>query len=183
MGYRISVDTGGTFTDVVCGAPDGTVTVSKAPTTPERIFEGVDEALRYAAEEIGIAYRDLLAQTDVLTYGTTRATNAVITGGTARTALLTTRGFRDVLVFREGGKLEPFNLRQEYPAPYVPRRLTFELDERTMADGSNSEIFVRLPSLGSAYTASLPQGSSSPSLGSMFSTRFASAGSHTSTRT
>jgi N-methylhydantoinase A len=139
MGYRISVDTGGTFTDIVCGAPDGTVTVSKAPTTPARIFEGVNEALTYAAEEIGISYRDLLAQTDVLTYGTTRATNAVITGNTARTGFLTTRGFRDVLVFREGGKLEPFNLRQEYPDPYVPRRLTYELDERTMADGSIAE--------------------------------------------
>jgi N-methylhydantoinase A len=139
MGYRISVDTGGTFTDVVCGGPEGAVTVGKAPTTPDRIFEGIFQAVGYAAEEIGMSANDLFAQTDVLTYGTTRATNAVITGGTARTALLTTRGFRDVLVFREGGKLRPFDLRQNYPAPYVPRRLTYEIAERVMADGSIAE--------------------------------------------
>lgn len=136
MGYRISVDTGGTFTDVVIGAPDGSVTLGKAPTTPARAFEGIHQAVTYAAEEIGISPDQLLAETDVFTYGTTRATNAVITGGTARTALLTTRGFRDILVFREGGKMNPFDLRQDYRPPYIPRRLTFEIDERTMADGS-----------------------------------------------
>ncbi len=136
MGYRISVDTGGTFTDVVCGSPTGVITLSKAPTTPARIFEGIEQAIGYAADEIGMPRRELLAQTDVFTYGTTRATNAVITGGTARTALLTTRGFRDVLVFRESGKLHPFDLRHDYPPPYIPRRLTYEVDERVLADGT-----------------------------------------------
>jgi N-methylhydantoinase A len=136
MAYRISVDTGGTFTDVVCGSEAGRITLSKAPTTPSRIFEGIQAAIGYAAAEIGMTPTELLAQTDVFTYGTTRATNAVITGDTARTALLTTKGFRDVLVFREGGKLHPFDLRHDYAPPYIPRRLTFEIDERILADGN-----------------------------------------------
>jgi N-methylhydantoinase A len=139
MGYRISVDTGGTFTDVVCGGPDGSVTLSKASTTPDRIFDGISQAVAYAAEEIGVTAGELLAQTDVFTYGTTRATNAVITGNTARTALLTTKGFADVLVYREAGKMNPFDLRQTYREPYIPRRLTWEIDERILTDGSIAE--------------------------------------------
>ena len=139
MGYRISVDTGGTFTDVVCGGPDGSLTLAKAPTTPARIFEGISQAVGYAADELGISPQELLAQTDVFSYGTTRATNAVITGNTARTALLTTKGFADVLVYREAGKMNPFDLRQVYPEPYIPRRLTHEIEERVLADGSVAE--------------------------------------------
>ena len=63
-------------------------------------------------------------------YATTRAINAVITGTAARTALLTTKGHPEILVFREGGRTEPFNHRRVYPPPYVPRRLTWEVPER-----------------------------------------------------
>src|SRR6202035_6058334 len=68
-------------------------------------------------------------------YGTTRATNAILTGGTARTAFLTTEGHPDTLVLREGGKLNPFDFRHTYPAPYIPRRLTFEVRERIDSEG------------------------------------------------
>src|SRR6202035_5087332 len=68
-------------------------------------------------------------------YGTTRATNAILTGGTARTAFLTTEGHPDTLVLREGGKLNPFDFRHPYPAPYIPRRLTFEIRERIDSEG------------------------------------------------
>ena len=78
---------------------------------------------------------ELLAQTDVLIYATTRSTNAIITGTTARTALITTEGFPDTLVFREGGKLRPFDFRQPYPEPYIPKRLTFEMPERISSEG------------------------------------------------
>ena len=68
-------------------------------------------------------------------YGTTRATNAILEGRTARTGVLVTEGFPDILVRREGGKLNPFDFDEPYPAPYVPRRMTVEIRERIDAQG------------------------------------------------
>jgi N-methylhydantoinase A len=135
MSFRIAVDTGGTFSDVVLLDATGELSLSKAPTTPERVFDGISEALALSAEERSLSLRDLLAQTDVFVYGTTAATNAIITGRTGRTAFLTTEGFPDTLVLREGGKLHPFDFRVPYPRPYVPRRLTFEVRERITSEG------------------------------------------------
>jgi N-methylhydantoinase A len=142
MSFRIAVDTGGTFSDVVVAdAAGGELWVSKAPTTPERVFEGISEALRYGATQHGLTLEVLLGATSVFIYGTTQATNAILTGSTARTAFLTTKGHPDTLVLREGGKLNPFDFRHAYPAPYVPRRLTFEVPERIDSEG---EITVPL---------------------------------------
>jgi N-methylhydantoinase A len=135
MSFKIAIDTGGTFSDVVLSGDGGTFALGKAPTTPDRIFEGISRALTDVAGEHGLGLRDLLSDTDVLIYATTRSTNAILTGATARTALITTAGFRDTLVFREGGKLRPFDFRQPYPEPYIPRRLTFEVDERISSEG------------------------------------------------
>ena len=72
----------------------------------------------------------------MLIYGTTRATNAVVTKSTAKTAFLTTRGFRDILVLKEGGKYDPHDYSYDYPPPYIPRRYTFEIDERIDSQGN-----------------------------------------------
>ena len=136
MGFRISVDTGGTFTDVVVADAKGIRAIGKALTTPKRIFEGMRAAIEVAAEGCGFTGDALLKQTDMLIYGTTRATNAVVTKSTAKTAFLTTRGFRDILVFKEGGKYDPHDYSYDYPQPYIPRRYTFEVDERIDAQGN-----------------------------------------------
>ena len=136
MRYRVSVDTGGTFTDVVVADQRGIRAIGKALTTPQRIFDGMRGAIDVAAEECGTNGAALLAQCDMLIYGTTRATNAVVTQNTAKTAFLTTRGFRDILVLREGGKSDPHDYSYDYPAPYIPRRYTFEIDERIDAQGT-----------------------------------------------
>jgi N-methylhydantoinase A len=141
MGYRISVDTGGTFTDMVLVDEDGKFSIGKALTTPERISEGMFSALEVVAESADKTARSLLAETDILIYGTTRATNAVVTKATARTAFLTTTGFRDTLVLKEGGKHGPHDYSYDYPQPYIPRRHTFEIDERV---GSAGEIVQEL---------------------------------------
>jgi N-methylhydantoinase A len=141
LSYTIAVDTGGTFSDVVLTDERGELWVSKAPTTPERVFRGISEALRFSAEELGLSLEDLLAAADVFIYGTTAATNAILTQGTARTAFLTTEGFPDTLVLREGGKPDPFDFRIAYPKPYIPRRLTFEIRERVTSEG---EVLVAL---------------------------------------
>lgn len=135
MSYRIAVDTGGTFTDVVVADGDGRLTVGKFPTTPERTYEGFSGALANAAENIGVGVGSLLAETEMLIYGTTRATNSIVETKTAKTALLVTQGFPDTLLYRQGGKREPLNLAMEFPPPYVPRRLTFEIPERVNAEG------------------------------------------------
>jgi N-methylhydantoinase A len=136
MGFRISVDTGGTFTDVVIADAHGIRAIGKALTTPERIFAGMRTAIEVAAQELGLSGKALLSKTDMLIYGTTRATNAVVTKSTAKTAFLTTLGFRDILVLKEGGKYDPHDYSYDYPPPYIPRRYTFEIDERVDAQGN-----------------------------------------------
>jgi N-methylhydantoinase A/oxoprolinase/acetone carboxylase beta subunit len=123
MAFRISVDTGGTFTDVVIADARGIRTIGKALTTPDRIFDGMRAAIEVAAQEIGLSREALLGQSDMLIYGTTRATNAVVTQSTAKTAFLTTRGFRDVLVLKEGGKYDPHDYSYDYP-PLTSRGAT-----------------------------------------------------------
>jgi N-methylhydantoinase A len=135
MTYRISVDTGGTFTDVVVADSKGIRAIGKSLTTPQRIFDGMHGAIEVAAEECGVTGNELLRSADMLIYGTTRATNAVVTGNTAKTAFLCTRGFRDTLVLKEGGKYDPHDYSYDYPAPYIPRRHTYEIDERIDAQG------------------------------------------------
>jgi N-methylhydantoinase A len=135
MTYKISVDTGGTFTDVVISGDDGRLYLSKALTTRDRVFGGLSAALTEGANQIGLDLEALLANTSTFIYGTTRATNAVVEGLTARTALLTTVGFPDILVLKEGGKPNPHQLDVDYPAPYIPRHLTFEVPERISSEG------------------------------------------------
>lgn len=135
MPYRISVDTGGTFTDVVVTDSDGHFTVGKALTDKQRAFASIRDALAVTAEELGLDVDGLLADTAMFIYGTTRGTNGIVERKTARTAFLTTAGFPDILLLKEGGKAEPHNLQMEYPDPYVPRRLTFEIPERVNAEG------------------------------------------------
>ncbi len=140
MAYRISVDTGGTFTDVVVVDDNGQLRIGKALTTPRRAFEGISAALETVAPEFGLSAGALLADAETFTYGTTRATNAIVEGKTARTAFFTTAGFPDILLLREGGKLDPFK-QIPYPPPYVPRYLTFEITERIDSEG---DVFIPL---------------------------------------
>ncbi len=135
MAYRISVDTGGTFTDVVVSENGRIVLIEKALTTPERIFRGMQAALTIAGDRLGLGLADLLAATELFIYGTTRAANAIVEAKTARTALLVTEGFPDILLYREGGKAKPHDSSKDYPAPYIPRRYTFEIRERITAEG------------------------------------------------
>lgn len=135
-GLRIGIDTGGTFTDVVVGDETGILSVGKALTTRERISRGILEGLAVAAVPLGLKVRELLARTAVFIYGSTRATNAILEGKTARTALLVTAGFPDTLVRREGGKVNPWDFSKDYPDPYIPRHLTFEIPERVTAAGA-----------------------------------------------
>ena len=135
MNYRITVDTGGTFTDMVVTSEGGKQVIGKALTTPDRIFNGMKGALDAAAGELDVTPGQLLAETSILIYGTTRATNAIVQNNVAKTAFLTTQGFPDTLVLKEGGKHGPHDFTQEYPDPYIPQKYTFEIPERMDAEG------------------------------------------------
>lgn len=132
---RISVDVGGTFTDLVLVDDQGQLSLFKSSTTPDDPVVGVFNAIDIAAGDIGIEREELLARTETFQHATTRATNAILTDTTARTAFLTTKGHPDVLLMREGGR-DQFNLPRPYPEPYIPRSLTFEVPERITSQGN-----------------------------------------------
>jgi len=127
---RFACDTGGTFTDLIVEDSDGTLSMYKVPTTPDDPIRGVLQSLKLASEDRKISLSKLLSSGEMFIHGTTHATNAIVTQNTAKTALLTTAGHPDILVLREGGRIEPFNFLVPYPAPYVPRSLTYEIPER-----------------------------------------------------
>lgn len=131
---RLACDVGGTFTDLIVARGEE-IRLYKSPTTPSDPVEGVLAAVRLAAQDLGISDAELLGEATAFNHATTRAINAILTGQTARTAFLTTAGHRDILLLREGGRLDPYDNRREFPRPYVPRALTFEVPERIGAAG------------------------------------------------
>ncbi|MGH7036927.1 MAG: hydantoinase/oxoprolinase family protein, partial [Stellaceae bacterium] len=133
--YRIGVDVGGTFTDLVAVDDAGRATLAKTASTPDDPSEGVIEGLRLLAKTLGCDLPALLSDTERIVHGTTVATNALIERKGARTGLLTTAGHRDVVEMREGLKDDRYNLRQPPPEPLVPRRLRLGIAERLRADG------------------------------------------------
>ncbi|MGD9882090.1 hydantoinase/oxoprolinase family protein [Reyranella sp.] len=147
--FRIGIDVGGTFTDIVCVAANGTTTLAKATSTPSDQSEGVVTGLAVLAERLDLGLTELLARTDRIVHGTTVATNALLERKGAKVAMLTTEGHRDVIEMREGLKPERYNLRLP-PAPaLVPRRLRLPVAERIRPDGT-VEVQLDRTSLSSA---------------------------------
>ena len=132
---RFATDTGGTFTDLLIEDEVGRVHMFKAATVPSEPVKGVLDAFDLAARQFQIDRRTLLGRGQMFIHGTTHAINAIVTKKTAKTALLVTQGHPDILVLREGGRVEPFNHAVPYPDPYIPRSLTFEVPERVLASG------------------------------------------------
>src|SRR3954471_24889058 len=110
--YRIGIDVGGTFTDLVAIDAAGATTLAKVPSTPADPSEGVLEGLTLLAQRLGLERAALLADTDRIVHGTTVATNALLERKGARLGLFTTEGHRDVIEMREGLKDDRYNLRQ-----------------------------------------------------------------------
>src|SRR5580700_3934875 len=133
MSYSLAVDIGGTFTDVVLQAPDGTLTVDKTLTTHHDLLDGFFRAVEAALGKAGI---EASALSGVVVHATTVVTNALIERRGEPTALITTKGFADVLAIRNEHRYEMYDPQIEFAPPLIPRELTFELDERTLADGT-----------------------------------------------
>ena len=150
--YRIGIDVGGTFTDLVAVDAAGLTTLAKVPSTPEDPSLGVLDGLTALAEGLGLDRAALLGQTDRVVHGTTVATNALLEHKGARLGLLTTEGHRDVVEMREGLKDDRYNLRMPPPEQLVPRHLRLGVRERTRADG-RIEIPLDPASLDAAIEA------------------------------
>lgn len=129
--YRVGIDIGGTFTDIVMLAQDGVVLTKKVSSTPDDYGRAISLGMTAIMEENAIDPSEV----SEVVHATTVATNAVLEGKGARTGLITTQGFRDVLEFRRVRVPELYNLDYVKPAPLVPRRLRLEVDERIGATG------------------------------------------------
>ncbi|MFT7475557.1 MAG: N-methylhydantoinase A [Verrucomicrobiales bacterium] len=131
--WRLAVDIGGTFTDVVLlDGESGKVVVDKTLTTPSAPLDGVRTGVTQLLARAGVSPSEITAP---IVHATTLITNALIEGKTGRAALVTTKGFGDTLLIRDEHRYDMYDLQIEFPAPPVPRNLTFELDERVSADG------------------------------------------------
>ena len=127
----VGIDVGGTFTDLLAyDAASATLHSAKVPSIPDAQWQGVLDALA----ELGIAREQIRA----IVHGTTISTNALLERKGARTALITTRGFRDVVEIGKGRRLVGglFDVPWQRPAPLVPRPLRLEVGERIDADGA-----------------------------------------------
>ena len=136
-GYRLGVDIGGTFTDVVLERADGRMHTTKVLTTPSAPEQGVLEGVRVVLAAAGAQPGDAT----LVIHGTTLVTNALIERRGARTAFLTTAGHRDALEIGTESRFAQYDIFMTKPAPLVPRRLRFPLTERVLASG---EIAVPL---------------------------------------
>jgi N-methylhydantoinase A len=137
MGYRLGIDVGGTFTDLVLFSEEaGTLVVEKVPSVPSDPSEGIMDGIARILAGAGVAPGDVV----YVAHGTTVATNTLLQRHGARTALITTRGFRDLLEIARQRRPSLYDLDAPKPRALVRRKLRREVPERVMADGS-----VRVP--------------------------------------
>src|SRR5665648_716538 len=120
IGLHLAVDTGGTFTDVVASRAGHRVFVSKVPTDAGNPAGSFMAAIESVAEHWGLTLAALLECTDRISHGTTLGVNALLQGSLARTALLTTEGFRDALELRRSRLENQWDLRFRPAEPLVP---------------------------------------------------------------
>src|SRR5687767_1692957 len=133
MSARLGVDIGGTFTDLVLvDERSGHLRVGKILTTPKDPAHAVEQGIQTLLADARVDPRAVRA----VAHGTTLATNALIERKGARTALLTTAGFRDAIEIGREGRYDMYDLFIDPPAPLVPRHLRREGDERIGADGA-----------------------------------------------
>ena len=136
--FEVCIDIGGTFTDSIVLDEQGNLFESKVATTPEDLSSGLINSFEKAAAHHNLTVEQFLNQTGTIIHGTTVALNAFLTRTGARTALITTRGFRDTVEMRLGLKNIKTSMYNMFIPPYepiVPRPLRFTVDERTLYTG------------------------------------------------
>lgn len=131
--YRLGCDIGGTFTDfVLLNDQTGELTINKCLTTPKDPSDAVEQGIR----ELEVKVPGFVEKMDEVIHGTTLVINSIIERKGARTGLITTKGFRDVLELGREIRYAPYDIFSEYPKPLVPRQYRLEVDERVRSDGT-----------------------------------------------
>ncbi|HJP34728.1 MAG TPA: hydantoinase/oxoprolinase family protein [Gammaproteobacteria bacterium] len=136
MSYRIGIDVGGTFTDLIAIDSSGNVNAVKTPSTPDQPSRSIADGLALLTGARALDLSELLADTELIVHGSTAALNALIELKGARTALLCTAGFRDSLEIRLGAKERRYDWGYAPPAPLVPRSLRLPVRERVSKTGA-----------------------------------------------
>ncbi len=136
MGYRIGIDVGGTFTDLVMVRPDGAVVIDKMPTTPENQAIGMLAGIEQLATREGLALVAFLGRTDAIVHGTTTADNTMIEMTGAVTGLITSEGHRDEIELRRGFKESIWDPALPPPPPICRRRQRIGVPERLDFEGA-----------------------------------------------
>src|SRR2546429_7245509 len=136
MGYRVGVDVGGTFTDLICVPPDGDVVLDKTPTTPDDQSVGVMNGLQELADRFGRPLPEFCAELDILVHGTTTADNTMIEMNGASTGLLVTEGHRDEIELRRCHKESIWDPNAPGPLPIARRRARIPIRERVDHTGA-----------------------------------------------
>jgi len=130
--YRLGCDIGGTFTDfVLVDDSTGEIRINKCLTTPADPSEAVETGVRQLLEST----QDFMPHLTEIIHGTTLVINAIIERKGAKTGLITTKGFKDVLELGRELRYDAYDIFAEYPEPLVPRPLRMEVDERVYSDG------------------------------------------------
>ncbi|HDZ89744.1 MAG TPA: hydantoinase/oxoprolinase family protein [Deltaproteobacteria bacterium] len=131
--YRLGCDIGGTFTDfVLLNDRTGEIKINKCLTTPRDPSDAVEQGIR----ELEGVTPDFVRAMDEVIHGTTLVINSIIERKGAKTGLITTRGFRDVLELGREIRYAPYDIFAEFPEPLIPRRFRLEVDERIRSDGT-----------------------------------------------
>jgi N-methylhydantoinase A len=131
--YRLGCDIGGTFTDfVLLNDHTGEIKINKCLTTPSDPSDAVEQGIRELEEKTP----DIMGNLDEIIHGTTLVINSIIERKGAKTGLITTKGFRDVLELGREIRYAPYDIFAEFPKPLIPRRLRLEVDERVRSDGT-----------------------------------------------
>jgi N-methylhydantoinase A len=136
LGFRVGIDVGGTFTDLICVTPDGEVILDKTPTTPADQSVGVMTGLGLLADHVGLPLTDFCSRLDALVHGTTTADNTMIEMNGAPTGLLVTEGHRDEIEMRRVHKEEIWDPSYPAPEPIARRRCRIPIPERLDFDGN-----------------------------------------------
>src|SRR5881628_3436763 len=135
MAYRIGVDVGGTFTDLVLAGRHGRLVLDKHPTTPHDQSVGVLGGIALLAARAGLTREALLAATELIVHGTTTADNTMIEMSGATVGLLTSEGHRDEIEIRRGFKEDIWDPALPPPPPICPRRRRYGIPERLDFEG------------------------------------------------
>ena len=135
-GFRVGVDVGGTFTDLICVTPQNQVVLDKTPSTLDDQSRGVMNGIGQLAERFGLTLNEFCAQLEIVVHGTTTGDNTMIEMNGAATGLLVTEGHRDEIELRRCHKEEIWDPSYPGPEPIARRRARIAIPERVNFEGN-----------------------------------------------